>query len=127
MTENSEDFEYQKYEDYVKGLDMFQDVGTDQDTIPEGFGEFGLELTNPIPVHTIIGNRVYLDKLRTLDGKKVEYERQGSTHCGNIKNCIDIYNITVESIFVAKLYISPYNRKNSERAPKGFILASSSE
>ena len=97
--------------------------GTDQDVIPEGFGEFGLEVTNPIPVNTIFGNTAYLARLRTPEGVKVRYERKGSTGAKNIQNPIDIYEIYNGDEMIATLYISPYHNKNSEKAPEGFKLA----
>jgi hypothetical protein len=96
--------------------------GTDQDIIPEGFGEFGYDVTNPIPVNTVFGNTAYLGKLRTLDGVKIRYERLGSTRAENINYPIDIYNIFRGEEKIATLYISPYNKKNSGIAPKGFNL-----
>ena len=96
--------------------------GTDQDTIPEGFGEFGYDATNPIPVNTIFGNTAYLGRLRTIDGAKVSYERKGSTGAHNIENPIDIYDIFNGDDFITTLYISPYHKRNSDLAPKGFKL-----
>ncbi len=96
--------------------------GTDKDIIPEGIGEFGYDVTNPIPVNTIFGNTAYLGRLRTLEGNKVRYERKGSTGAGNIENPIDIYDIFNGDEFIATLFISPYHKKNSDLAPKGFKL-----
>ena len=53
---------------------------------------------------------------------KVRYERKGSTGAANIKNPIDIYDIFEDEKKIATLYISPYNKKNSTNAPKGFNL-----
>jgi len=96
--------------------------GTDQDVIAEGFGEFGYDVTNPIPVNTIFGNTAYLGRLRTFDGAKVSYERKGSTGANNIENPIDIYDIFDGEDFITTLYISPYHKRNSDLAPKGFKL-----
>jgi hypothetical protein len=103
-------------------LQMGNEEGTDQDIIPEGIGEFGYDVTNPIPVNTIFGNTAYLGRLRTLNDIKVRYERRGHTRTNNIKNPIDIYDIFEEEKKIATLYISPYNKKNSTVAPKGFKL-----
>ena len=99
-----------------------EDCGTDEDVMPEGYGEFGLEITNPIPVHTIVGNRIYLDQLWTEDGIKVSYDRIGSMNAPNISSIIDGYRIFAKGEEIAILYICPYNKKNSEKAPKGFKL-----
>lgn len=98
------------------------DNGTYEDTMPEGVGEFGLDVTNPIPVNTTVGNMMYLERLQTADGVKVSYERIGQMKAPNIPSVIDGYRIYVRGKEIAKLYICPYNKKNSERAPKGFKL-----
>lgn len=112
----------QEIKKIYEGIRNLNEDATDQDMIPGGTGEFGYEKTNPIPVNTIIGNTVYLDRLRTPDGTKVRYERLGSTHAENINCPVDIYNIFDGEIKIATLYISPYNKKNSSLAPKGFKL-----
>jgi len=107
---------------YVAAMAELKKGGTELDTIPEGYGEFGLVLTNPIPVNSVFGNTVYLGRLRTLEGKKIKYERLGSTGAQNIEHPIDIYAITLEGIKIANLFISPYHKKISKRAPQGFII-----
>lgn len=98
--------------------------GTDQDVIPWGIGEFGLEVTNPIPVHGIFGSRSYLSRLRTMNGDAIEFERIGSIFEPNvIKSPVDVYKIKNNGMEIATLYISPYHKKNSNKAPKGFRLA----
>lgn len=97
--------------------------GTEKDMMPEGFGEFGLEITNPIPVNTIIGCYSYLGQLRTLDGSSVEYDRIGSMNSPNINSIIDGFIIKSDGKEIAIIYICSYNKKNSERAPKGFKLS----
>lgn len=105
--------------------DQFQILctdGTDLDSIPGAYGKFGYEKTNPIPVNTIIGSLRYLKSLKTEDGKSIEYKRRGSTRTENIDSPIDIYDISANNEHIATLYISPYNKKNSEIAPEGFIF-----
>lgn len=106
--------------DFFEGLRV---RGTDADEMPSGYGEFGYAVTNPIPVHTVHGNAVYLDRLRTSGGIRVEYHRLGSTRAQNIDGFIDKYEIKVGGAPVATLFICPYNRKNSDKAPRGFKLA----
>lgn len=118
----NENPKFQEMQGLFDAMSKLNEGGTTQDTIPDGYGEFGHEVTNPIPVNTIMGNMAYLGKLRTLDGKKVHYERFGSTGAPNIENPIDIYEISVDGQKITTLYISPYNKKNSERPPKGFKL-----
>lgn len=99
------------------------DTGYDLDEIPEGFGEFGLEVTNPIPVQGIISNEVYLKKLVTIDSNEIQWEREGSIKTDNIEKEIDIYKIfDADGSFITKLFISPYHKRISNKIPKGFKL-----
>ena len=112
----------------LKGLyDVMHEMnqeGTDQDMIPNGYGEFGYDLTNPIPVNTIFGNTAYLGRLRTLDEVKVTYKRIGSFGSPISDNPIDGYEIFANGQKIAILYIDPYNKRNSQKAPKNFKLIS---
>ena len=96
--------------------------GTIDDEMPEGYGEFGLEITNPIPVSSIPDSYVYLNRLRTQNGSKITYNRIGGMNAPNIKYIIDAYKISVNEKQVATFYICAYNRKTSFKAPKGFKL-----
>ncbi|MDH6343308.1 hypothetical protein M2480_001297 [Parabacteroides sp. PFB2-12] len=97
-------------------------VGTEEDVMSEGYGDFGLEITNPIPVNTVYGSISYLGRLRTLEGIKVSYKRIGSMNSPNITSIIDGYKIFANEKQIAILYICPYNKKNSRKAPNGFKL-----
>jgi len=98
------------------------DNGCFTDEMPDAYGEFGLEPTNPVPVRGIIGNRAYLGKLRTADGQPITWTRDGSTHSQNIGKTIDIYTITnSQAQPIARLYICPYNSMVSRKIPKGFM------
>ena len=90
--------------------------------VPDAYGEFGYDATNPIPTQGIIGSMAYLAKLRTEDGIKVEYKRLGHTRAENVNHPIDIYEIWVNGDKVCTLYLCPYFRENSAIAPKGFNL-----
>jgi len=90
--------------------------------IPDGYGEFGFDVTNPIPVNTIFAERSYLGRLRTKKGLKVEYKRIGSYYAPNIKHPIDGYQISVKKDYICTFYLSPYCESTSEIAPKGFML-----
>jgi len=96
--------------------------GTDADEMPEGYGEFGLQITNPIPTSSIPDSRLYLNRLRTKDGNEITFDRIGSMRTQNIKHIIDGYKIYVNRMQIATIYICPYNRKTSTKAPKGFKL-----
>jgi hypothetical protein len=118
-----EDSKFQELEGLFKVMEKLNETGTDQDIMPDGYGEYGLDLTNPIPVNTVFGSIAYLGRLRTMDGIKVQYERVCSTSSPNIDQIIDEYKILVNQRAIATLYICPYNKKNSERPPKGFKLS----
>lgn len=97
--------------------------GCKTDVIPEGYGEYGLCSTNPVPVRGIASSEVYLGKLRLENGEAIKWQRVGSTGAPNIKNSIDIYRIhTVSGREVGLIYISPYQATTSKIAPKGYKM-----
>jgi hypothetical protein len=95
---------------------------TDLDEIPEGSGRFGLEKTNPVPTRGVMGNTAYLAKIRTKEGIKIEYSRQGCVFADNIKTAIDIYEISVDAKLIDTFYLNPYHKKNSKKAPEGYDI-----
>ena len=96
------------------------EAGCDTDELPNALGEFGLEPTNPIPTKTIFGSTYYLSLLRAQDGAKVLYERRGSRSSEVTQMPIDIYEIKhPDGRLLATLYFSPYQRRNSQKAPQG--------
>ena len=97
--------------------------GTDKDVMPEGYGEFGLEITNPIPTSSIPDSYFYLNSLRTQNGSEITFNRIGSMGAPNISQTIDAYTISANGKELATIYICPYNKKTSTKAPKGFILS----
>ena len=100
--------------------------GVDADELPNGSGEFGLVRTNPIPCKTIFGSESYLGRLRSPDGAKVKYERSGSTTSFVSPNPIDVYEVThPNGEKLAVLFFSPYQKRISNKAPRGFMLAGS--
>ncbi|MAO71168.1 MAG: hypothetical protein CMD02_01505 [Flavobacteriales bacterium] len=93
------------------------------DEIPQGSGEFGLDIKNPVPVKTIPGNEIYLKRLRTIDGENITWKRDGSREINEIWGNIDVYNIFDSSgNKISTIYISPYHWKISQKAPKGFKI-----
>lgn len=94
--------------------------GCTTDEMSEGIGEFGLEPTNPIPVNTVQGSILYLGGLRAMDNTRVYNKRLGALKVENIQKPIDEYLITHENgDELAIIYISPYQAKNSKKAPRG--------
>ena len=122
MDELNANPEYKKIKGLYDVMHSMNKGGTDQDTIPGGYGVFGYDVTNPIPVNTIFGSTSYLGRLRTLDDIKVTYERIGSFSSPVSENPIDGYIIYSNGEKIAKLYIDPYNKKNSLKSPDNFKL-----
>ncbi|WP_300428543.1 hypothetical protein [uncultured Parabacteroides sp.] len=95
-----------------------------ENEIPNGYGEFGLIETNPVPARGIPASKAYLSQLRTLKGDEICWERLGSTFAPNIDTIIDIYRITTkDGIDMGCIYINPYQHQTSTKAPKGFIMS----
>lgn len=93
-----------------------------KNTIDGGYGEYGLDITNPIPVDSIDSSFAYLEKLRTMNGSKITYKRKGSTIITSIKKPIDAFEIFEDDKLITTIYINPYNKYNSQKPPKGFTL-----
>ncbi|MEA2949730.1 MAG: hypothetical protein QOI40_5060 [Alphaproteobacteria bacterium] len=93
--------------------------GTSVDEIPGAFGEFGLTLTNPIPVNGAIGEVVYLSSLRHAGKTQILFHRLGSL------SGIDIYEIVnIDGSAWSILYLDFYHPRKSSRSPKGYSIAS---
>lgn len=95
--------------------------GVDADELPNGYGEYGLTATNPILTISPYGSEDYLSRLR-FNGKPITYKRSGSTSSDNINASIDIYPISCSGEPLGNIYICPYHRRNSKKAPKGFAF-----
>lgn len=97
--------------------------GVDSDDIPKGYGPYGLCKTNPIPTSSILGSNAYISRLRTKDGRPIESSRIGSTTAEDVTNGpIDMYRITSDGVSLGTVYICPYHKRNSGKAPEGFRL-----
>src|ERR1700730_11103645 len=119
--------EFRKQKGLLDAMSAVCDGGVDADEMPNGTGELGLVSTNPIPCKTVFGSTAYLGRLRTPDGRKVAYERLGSTQSAVSPHPVDIYEVSHPSgRKVATLYISPYQKRISGRAPRAFMLAENS-
>lgn len=91
------------------------------DVIPQGYGEFGLEKNNPIPVYGIPSNHIYLQSLRTSTGDILRFRRTGSIEVENIYNPVDEYEIfNNHGETIAFIYLSPYHWTTSQKSPFGF-------
>lgn len=86
---------------------------------------YGYTIENPIEVTSIGMQYDYLNRLETLDGKKITYSRNGSTS-GKDDIYIDVYSIFIKGLFgnrkIATLYLTDTGLEDSNHAPKGFKL-----
>jgi hypothetical protein len=114
-------------EEFMKALIQYQvessKDGVDTDEIPKGYGPFGLCVTNPVPTQGILGSQKYLERLRTKAGQPIESNRRGSTQEKSVTSGnIDIYSITCNEADLGTIYICPYHKRNSQKAPEGFRI-----
>ncbi len=116
-----------RYQLMMQAMEIMAQGETKDGKIPDSYGEFGYDATNPIPTKGIPGSIAYLAKLRTEKGVKVEYERKGCTHAENIKHPVDMYEIRANGEYVCMLHLCPYYKENSAIAPKGFKVLSLEE
>lgn len=119
--------EDQETAELLKAVNQYQvessEDGVDTDDIPKGYGPFGLCKTNPVPTRGAPGSNYYISRLRTTDGSPIESSRMGSTSAKDVTSgMIDMYKICSRGVNLATIYICPYHKKNSERAPEGYRL-----
>ena len=92
----------------------------------EGDSDFGLVPEKPIftlALKSVEGEKEYLDKLYTVNGEKIKYNRRGSTSVNGINGMIDIYETYLPSGQLYKIiYINMYGAKTSSKAPQGFVF-----
>lgn len=97
--------------------------GVDTDDIPKGYGPYGLCKTNPVPTQGIPGSNEYLSRLRAKDGRSIESSRIGSTSADEVTSgAIDMYSISSGGVSLGTVYLCPYHKRNSGKAPEGFRL-----
>lgn len=97
--------------------------GCDTDEIPNGYGEFGLTPTNPIPTNTVLGSYSYLERLCTSEGMKVKVGRRKAVNTDVSPMAIDMYELSrADGTPLPNVYISAYHKRNSKKAPRGFRL-----
>jgi hypothetical protein len=115
------DLEDQRF--LLEALSLMGEDGCDTDEIPGGVGEFGYNVDNPIPTKTPLGSAAYLERLRDLNGAKISFVRRGSTGSSISEHPIDAYTISgPDGGHIATLFISAYHKRNSNKAPRGFLL-----
>lgn len=94
----------------------------------EGDEDFGLVPKKPIytlAIQSVDGEREYLNRLYTVNGEKIRYNRLGSTSAEGINGMVDIYETFLPNGQPYKtIYINMYGATKSTKSPKGFIFAS---
>ncbi len=97
--------------------------GVDTDELPDATGDFGRVASNPIPCNTVFGSTAYLARLRFSDGAKILFDRLGSVSSEASRYPVDCYAIKhPDGRGLGVFYISPYQRRNSRKAPEGFSI-----
>lgn len=87
------------------------------DQIPNGFGEFGRTLTNPVPVNGPVGELVYLSRLETTEGIPIAFHRLGSSEN------VDVFETVSENgQHWDLLYFSMYFPRKSRAVPAGYRM-----
>lgn len=115
---------FQQQKELFEAMSLMCEDGVDADEMPNGRGDFGMVPSNPIPCKTVFGSTSYLGRLRTPDGTKVVYERAGSVASGVSPHPVDAYEVShPNGPKLATLFISPYQKRISGKAPRGFKLA----
>lgn len=118
---------FRQQKELFDAMSLMCEDGVDADEMPNGRGEFGMTPSNPIPCKTIFGSTAYLGRLRTPQGTKVVYERTGSVASEVSPHPVDAYAIShPNGEKLATLFISPYQKRISAKAPTGFKLAQDS-
>lgn len=100
--------------------------GCDTDTIPGGFGFFGLSKNNPIPTHGVTGIYDYLSRLYDATCNQVKYTRLGTTNSKVSNHPIDVFEVKSHK-GVDILYLSAYQKRTSMLTPSGYILVDSNK
>jgi len=120
------------------------------DENPDGYGRFGLDVSNPIPIHGIDNIKAYMDRLRyspepaskeerifypvtyqrTTDrldspiGSKLSGGRitMGATSSPNIRGKIDVFDVySIKGRNLARLFVNCYSLVTSNKVPEGFF------
>jgi len=109
-------------EDKIFGdISWIYSEGVYSNEIPDGYGEYGLCNTNPILTISVNCSKRYLSKLR-FNRHPVEANRFGSTSSNVTAGSVDIYNLSISGRDVGMVYVCPYHKRNSSKAPKRFTL-----
>ena len=123
-SENDEPFDKQKA-DLLKFTKSSGVNNNGCDQIPGAYGSFGTTPTNPIPVNGIIGETVYLFRLRSKTGTGFYYHRLGHIFSSPSKNPIDHYElVAADASEWCDLFFDCYYPRRSTKTPDGLTSLS---
>lgn len=109
-----------KYSPFSGGV-----INKECDQIPSAYGPFGITPTNPIPVNGVIGEMVYLFRLRSRTGVGFYYHRLGHISSPPSSNPIDHYElVAADASEWCNLFFDCYYPRRSTKTPNGFTLLS---
>lgn len=84
---------------------------------------YGLSASNPIFVKGPNGTDLYLLRLSTTNGEKLQWERIGSTRSEGVPGNTDVYKgILQNGVKYIEIYLNWYGNTNSTVAPQGLII-----
>lgn len=112
----------------IQSKETIKDIEANIKNQPNHENDLDFGLVPEKPIYTlgtklVDGEREFLSALRTSNGEKIKWERQGSTSVDGVNGMIDIYDIYLLSGQLYKtIYINMYGAKRSTKAPDGFIL-----
>jgi hypothetical protein len=84
--------------------------------------EYGLIPNKPIFTAGFPGERAYVDRLISSDGRSIKYQRVGSKEVDGLYGPVDIFRLCDSDGRETTIYISLYANTTSEKAPAGFEL-----
>jgi hypothetical protein len=107
------------FDDQLKCFLTIYQSGVEADELPNGHGAYGTTITNPVLTISVWCSTDYLNRLR-FNGKAITYHRFGSKRSEVTPGATDIYQIASDGESLETIYICPYHKRNSQKAPKGF-------
>ena len=84
--------------------------------------DYGLCPNKPVFTAGFEGERAYVGRLATADGRGIKFERTGSKEVEGIHGPVDIFKLTDPDGRETTIYVSVYASTTSDIAPMGFSL-----
>ncbi len=109
------------FDDQLKCFHEIYQSAVEADELPNGYGAYGTTITNPVLTISAWCSKDYLNRLR-FNGKAITYHRFGSKRSEVTPGSTDIYQIASDGESLGAIYICPYHKHNSKKAPKGLTF-----